>query len=285
MRRRAHPRLRIALAALGAALTLLAATSAATAKETSLTAGPVTATLTSSGNLRSPGPVSLTMTRDDVATAFTGLQNDTSQERLFTVFPSRPLILRDLDGDREPEAIVRLFSGGAHCCERTLVASLDPATGAYRLATKDFGDASWMLRDVAGAGVPSFVSWDFRWAYWGGVYAGSPQPIQIWSFANGAFTDTTRNFPAAIRTDQKRQLAYSARARREGGNFRGALAAYVADGYSLGAPGPALARVRAAYQGPGHERFFRALRNQLKRLGYLAPIRSTPPPAGTAGGY
>ncbi len=54
----------------------------------------------------------------------------------------------------------------------------------------------------------------------------------------------------------------------------------MADGYSLGKPGPALARVRALLPAKGRARFLKALHNNLVRLGYTKP----PPPAGGATG-
>lgn len=287
-------RLRAVAIAIGALLGVLGASAPAVAEVTSLTSGSVTATLTSSGTFQAPGPISLTMTRAGTSTTFSGLESDpTGRGQVhavvgqtgLTVFSDHPLRLRDLDGDGEPEAIVRLFSGGAHCCETAVVASYDPATAAYRLTVKDFGDAGWVLRDVGSTGTPEFVSWDYRWAYWGGVYAGSPEPLQIWSFANGAFTDATRLFPAAIRADQRAQWTFSGRARRQGGNYRGALAAYVADGYSLGRPDAAWTRVLAAYRERDRVRFFHALRNQLAKLGYRKAADPTPAVSGAPPGY
>ena len=289
--RRPRPRLRIALVAAGAAAALAGAAAPSLATTATVTRGAVTATLTYSGTVvRNPGPVTLSLTRAGVTTTFRGLERDPAATgpaqgapgSTYEPIAPSPLRLRDLDGDGEPEAIVRLFSGGAHCCEVASVASFDAATGTYRLTAHSFSDASWLLRDLGGSASPEFVSWDARWAYWGGVYAGSPQPLQVWSFANGAFVDVTRGFPAALRRDQRRQWTAAGRARRHGDMFTGALAAYVADGYSLGRPGPALARVRAALPAKGRARFLKALHNQLRRLGYTTPA---PPAGGTTGGY
>jgi hypothetical protein len=271
-------RLRAGLVAAGAAAALAGAAAPALATTATVTRDGVTASLTYSGSVvRNPGPITLTLTRAGVTQTFTGLESDPAAGGVphggvatYEAFTRTPLRLRDLDGDGEPEALVRLFSGGAHCCEVLSVASYDPAAAAYRLTALRLGDASWVLRDLGGTPSPEFVSWDARWAYWGGVYAGSPQPLRIWSFSAGAFTDATRRFPAALRRDQARQWAWSARARRQGGDYTGALAAYVADGYSLGRPGPALARVRAALPAKGRARFLKALHNNLVRLGYTS---------------
>ena len=281
-----------AAVALGAAMALLAASGPAMATQTTVTSGPVTATLTSSGTFQKPGPVSLTITRAGVPTTFTGLESDPGASGVvhanpvglaYAPIPGDPLRVRDLDGDGEPEVLVRLFSGGAHCCEVTSVASFDAAAGAYRLTAQTFNDAGWVLHDLGGTPSPEFISWDYRWAYWGGNYAGSPKPLQVWSFSAGAFGDVTRRFPAALRRDQARQWTYAAQARRQGVSPRGAYAAYVADAYSLGRPDPAWARVRAAYRAPDRRRFFKALANQLRSLGYSAPVSS--PTSGATARY
>lgn len=274
-------------AALGAAA-LLAVAGTASATQVTRTSGQVSATLTRTGTFQNAGPVSLTVTRAGVATNFTGLGGDPSASGVVHANPigvtyspivADPLRVRDLDGDGEPEVLVRLFSGGAHCCEVTSVASFDATTGAYRrpLTAQTFNDAGWVLHDLGGTRSPEFRSWDYRWAYWGGPYAGSPRPLQIWSFSAGAFHDVTRSFPAQLRRDQARQLSYVAEARRQGVSPRGLFAAYVADGYSLGTPAAALARIRAIDHAPGRARFLRALHNQLVRTGYTRPLPTAAP--------
>lgn len=271
-------RLRAGLVAAGAAAALAGAAVPALATTATVTRDGVTATLTYSGSVvRNPGPITLTLTRAGVTQTFTGLESDPAATGVphggvatYEAFTRTPLRLRDLDGDGEPEALVRLFSGGAHCCEVLSVASFDAATAKYRLTALGLDDASWVLRDLGGTTSPEFVSWDARWAYWGGVYAGSPQPLRVWSFSAGAFSDVTRSFPAALRRDQARQMGFVARARRAGEIYKGGLAAYVADGYSLGRPGPAIARVRALLPAKGRARFLKALHNNLVRLGYTS---------------
>ena len=52
------------------------------------------------------------------------------------------------------------------------------------------------MADLDGDGRPELVSTDDRFAYDFNGYAGSVRPIQIWSFARGAFHDVTRGHPA-----------------------------------------------------------------------------------------
>lgn len=261
---------RAALSGLVAAAALAAATAPALGATATVSRDGVSASLTYSGSLVSkPGPITLTLTRGGVTQTFSGLQGSPVTYEAFT---RRPLRLRDLDGDGNPEALVRLFSGGAHCCEVLDVAWFDPAAGAYKLSSHAFSDASWALRDLGGSPSPELVSWDARWAYWGGVYADSPLPLQVWSFSQGRFADVTRSFPAALRRDQARQLRYAALARRQGSTGRGQLAAYVADGYSLGRGPAAVAKIRPLLPEKGRARFLKALHNNLVRLGYTKPL-------------
>jgi hypothetical protein len=50
------------------------------------------------------------------------------------------LHLLDLEGRGEPNVIVELNTGGAHCCTIVQVFSYDPAAMVYRSTERDFGD-------------------------------------------------------------------------------------------------------------------------------------------------
>lgn len=287
-------RRRAGLAGLAAAAVALGAAGAPALGATrTVTRDGVTATLTYGGSAaRTPGPIALTLTRAGATQTFSGLESDPlagtgpvhaqAPSPTYEAFTPTPLRLRDLDGDGSPEALVRLYSGGAHCCEVLSVAWFDATAATWKIGAHAFDDAGWALRNLGGTPSPELVSWDARWAYWGGVYAGSPEPLQVWSFSGGTFRDATRDFPDALRRDQARQLRFSAQAKRQGGIYTGGLAAYVADGWSLGRPAAAVARIRPLLPVRGRARFLKALRNNLVRLGYTKPIA---PSGGTAGGY
>src|SRR5262249_46974172 len=67
---------------------------------------------------------------------------------------------RDLDGDREPEVLVELYTNGAHCCTITLIYRWDPRTNRYVSATRNWGDPGYRLADLDGDGRPELVSAD-----------------------------------------------------------------------------------------------------------------------------
>ena len=260
------------LLALAAAL-LAALPALAAAARVSATAGQVTATLVSTGTRFHPGTTTLTVTRAGATTTFPGLQGTSG----YILTSSIPPVIRDLDGDGEPEVLAELYSGGAHCCTRSVIARWDPAAATYRADVRDWGDATWRLTDLDRDGVPELVSWDGRWAYWGGSYAGGAFPLQVWSFRGGTLVDVTRAFPAALRRDQGRHLIGFRQLRRNGDTGKGPLAAYVADAYGLGTQDAAWRRIYRLYRLRDRVTFFHALRAQLVRLGYAPSGQPVPP--------
>ena len=127
------------------------------------------------------------------------------------------LVVRDLDGDGEPEVMVELDSGGAHCCAWTRVYRYDAAQGSYVPLAHFWGNASSRptIADVDGDGRPEFISTDDRFAYDFNGYAGSVRPIQIWSYAHGQFRDVTRLHPQLVRQDAARLWRFYVKDRRD----------------------------------------------------------------------
>lgn len=163
-------------------------------------------------------------------------------ERAGKPVTARALSIRQLDGTGPPEVVLNLFSGGAHCCWTTLI-----FTGAHR-TTKQWGDTSPLLKDADGDGKPEFHAVDTSFAYAFTSFAGSRFPAQVWKYADGRMQDITPSFPAEVQANFDQQFAtyQTAREAHDPGGVRGALAAYAADGYSLGRGDPAMAVVQAA---------------------------------------
>lgn len=142
----------------------------------------------------------------------------------------RPIESIDLTGSGEPDVILGLFTGGAHCCFVDQVFSYDAAHHTYVKTEHDFLDAGPVVRRLDGRYV--FASADARIAEDGLTdFAHSGAPIQIWQFAHQRFVDVTRHHPALIRTDAARWLRA---ARRSPRNNLGLLAAWAADEDMLG---------------------------------------------------
>jgi hypothetical protein len=195
---------------------------------------------------------------------------------------SAPLSVRDLDADLEPEVLVDLFSGGAHCCLSTFLYRFRPDTGSYVRTRANWGNAGYRLTDLDRDGTPEFSSADDRFAYAFTAYAFSVDPIRIWRFERGRLLDVTRDFPRLVARDAARTLAlYRRTHRRRDAEVRGVLAAYVADQYLLGRPMVGWRLVNAALRRgelgrgrtklgyPAGSRYVVALRRFLRRTGYV----------------
>ena len=157
--------------------------------------------------------------------------------------PNEALHLVDLDGDAEPEVLVDLYTGGAHCCATTLVWYLD-GTG-YSRRVLSLGDQGYRLRDLDADGRPEIVTADDRFAYAFTAFAYSWFPPLVFDWRDHGFADVTRNFPGRVRADLAAIRKALPRARRDG-DPRGLVAAYVADEYLLGRGKAARAYLRSA---------------------------------------
>src|SRR5581483_10268931 len=76
---------------------------------------------------------------------------------------AHPLTIRDLDGDGEPEILVDLYTGGAHCCYWTAILHYDGHT--YRGTAELWGDPGYRLQDLDRDGRPELLTNDDRFAY------------------------------------------------------------------------------------------------------------------------
>jgi hypothetical protein len=189
------------------------------------------------------------------------------------------LTLAELEGDGHPDVILRLNSGGAHCCTIVQVFSFDPGVTAFRETERDFGDPGAALRDLAGDGRLEFLSGDDRFAYEFAPYAYSPLPPQIWQVRDGRFLDVTRSFPEQLTADASKQFRLFLFNRRLGLGL-GCLAAWAADEELLGHAGAVTAmlarelhrhnlRSRESLD-PGGSAFVKKLEGFLKKTGYIS---------------
>jgi hypothetical protein len=187
----------------------------------------------------------------------------------------RLLSVRNLDGVGPPEVVLHSYSGGVHCCFATQI-----FTGTHRVK-KQWGHLGVpALRDVDGDGRPEFHGVDTAFAYAFSSFGQSRFPVKVWSYAGGAIHDVTGSFPAEVEADMADQYADYRRARseRDPGTVRSALAAYAADGYSLGQGDAAMEVVLAAVSAGETEAtkrdpseypdYYESLRTLLRKLGY-----------------
>jgi hypothetical protein len=135
----------------------------------------------------------------------------------------------DLDGDGEPEVLVDVYWGGAHCCTVSRILRWDGAR--YLPLDRNWGNTSYRLQDLDGDGRPELRSADDRFSYLYGSYAATVRPVQILTLQDGHLVDVTRSYPAVVRDDRAK---IGRRARSSGRYGRTAYAAWAADRYLLG---------------------------------------------------
>ncbi len=183
----------------------------------------------------------------------------------------------ELEGNEQPNVVLGLTTGGAHCCTVVQIFSYDPGTMTYGIAEHDFGDPGALLKTLPGDPRPVFELGDDRFAYEFGSYAESAFPLEIWGFQEGRFLDVTRSFPQQIAA-QAASLFKGFVVSRHRGEGLGAIAAWAADEELLG-HGAQVARtlaresrlhnLRSSHgQGPSGRAFIAKLDRFLKKTGY-----------------
>jgi hypothetical protein len=179
------------------------------------------------------------------------------------------VFVRDLDGDGEPEVVLDLFTGGAHCCFVSRFYRWDGAT--YVPSDRNFGDPGYKLADLDGDGVQEMITADYRFGYAFTAFAYSLMPVRIYELNAGSWSLATTRFPDRIRKDAKANWHYFRKAGRQG-EPRGAIAAWTADQFMLGHKDYARRTLnRLARQGRLHGEFPKSqgkfVRNLLRFLG------------------
>jgi hypothetical protein len=180
----------------------------------------------------------------------------------------------DLEHNGQPDVVLDLYTGGAHCCTVEQIFSFDPGTGTYVKTEHDFGDPGDEIKDLGHNGRLEFLTADDTFAYAFTDFADSGLPIQILTFAGGKFTNVTRQYPKLIAKDAamlfkgfKHHLS----------NGDGLIAAWAADEYNLGhaalvkstlAKELKAGHLRSLIE-PGGQKFIRALNKLLRRDGYI----------------
>ena len=141
----------------------------------------------------------------------------------------------DLDHTGQPNVVLDLYTGGAHCCSIEQVFTFDSASSTYTMAERDFGDPGARIQDLHHDGHFEFVTADDAFAYAFTDFAASGMPLQILTFSSGRFSDVTGQFPALIRKDAASWLkAFRSEARQHYPDTVGLIAAWAADEYRLG---------------------------------------------------
>lgn len=259
---------------------LCAAPAGALAKTVTSSAGDVTASVTYSGKGPPFRSAKLTITQAGALVFDSAVRMPCRACGLQALNKHRVLRVRDVDGDDEPEVLLEVFSGGAHCCAYLLAYRYQQFDNTYERIVHPWGNVGYSLRDLNRDGPLEFVSADNRFAYLFTSYADSSFPLRIWQLADSGFVDATRRFGRQVRQDALRQLRRYRRALRQRRDVRGILAAFLADEYRLRRSrqgwgvlrrADATGQLRSPYgdnTGPSGKRYLSALRRFLRRAGY-----------------
>ena len=173
----------------------------------------------------------------------------------------KAVTVRDLDGDGEPEILVDLWTGGAHCCAWTRIYRWSGST--YTSSAAFWGDLGYRLEDLGDGGL-DLVSGDDRFAYAFSSFAGSGFPLRIWRYGAGRLVDVTGDHRALVARDAAKWWRWGALARRTRSESGGVLAAWAGDEWVLGKGRAALAWLHR------HRLYPKGLAPFLRRLGYLS---------------
>lgn len=147
-------------------------------------------------------------------------------------FEADSVAVADLDGDAEPEVVLSLYWGGAHCCTIVQVFSFDG--GSYRVAERNLGNPGFRLDDVDDDGTTEAVTNDDRFAYRYTAYAFSILPVQVLAWDGRRWYDDTSTHMDLVRSDLRRTWRLLKSARRHDYETRGVAAAWAANRYRLG---------------------------------------------------
>ncbi len=170
----------------------------------------------------------------------------------------------DLEPGGQPDVVLSLYSGGAHCCDVEQIFSFDPGTMTYVEVEHNFGDPGERIVDLGHNGRYEFLTADDSFAYEFTDFAASGLPIQILTFSERHFVNVTRHYPTLIAKDAALWLkAFKSMA---GDHYRdsvGVIAAWAADEDEL-----------------GHEKLVGSYLGQQAAAGHLNSALGPPEPSG-----
>jgi hypothetical protein len=191
------------------------------------------------------------------------------------------LTVLDLNGTNEPQVLLDLYSGGAHCCTSTRIYHLLGRSLRYGVLSHDWGNPGYRIEDLDSDGRLEFVTGDDAFSYAFTSYAASRRPPRIWKFDGRLLVDVTRKFPKVVEDDAAScWSAFEEMSPTDatGDNVRGVAAAYVADYCLLGQCKAGWEKLRASYDKPDREKFFRGLSSLLQKNGYVGRTPATGKP-------
>ena len=181
--------------------------------------------------------------------------------------------LLDLDGDKESEVLVDLFTinnsnapfiGGTY----SFIYRYEPKENQYTMLRHYWGNINYRVTDLDNDNIPEFKSFDSRFANVFSNLNDSFFPVRIFQYYQGEILDVTKKYPVQINSDASEMWLEFYRRLNKKQNVKGVLAAYLANKYMLGEKEEGWKSIESAYQGSDRSTYFANLRNFLTEKGY-----------------
>jgi hypothetical protein len=248
------------------ALTLLAAPAALATTQTAQS-GDVTATFTFTGSYPNFSGLDLSIAQGSAVFYDQRVVSSVCGKFCAPGSPSAKessVHVLDLEHNGQPDVVLDLYSGGAHCCWIEQVFSFDPGTMTYVMTQRNFGDPGEEIVDLGHNGRYEFLTGDDTFAYEFTDFAASGLPIQILTFSGRHFVNVTRHYRKLIDRDAARWMkAFNGMAKQHYPDSVGLVAAWAADEELL-----------------GHDKLVRRFLAQQAKLGHLNSALSPQEPSG-----
>ncbi|MBE9117423.1 hypothetical protein IQ249_16100 [Lusitaniella coriacea LEGE 07157] len=196
------------------------------------------------------------------------------------------LDIQDLDGDREPEIILNLHTGGNKCCYLSLIYGYNVEQDRYDAISHFFAQSLFQKEDIDRDGILEFNGFDDSTSNFFGFFT-STFPKQIWQYRQGKMHLSNQCFPQEISNVaeslwQKYLELRSKKLVKQGDSEEELeewgisdtyvtviLAAYLANKYSLNQGEDGWQQLREFYHWRDREEFFGILQNFLEKRGYM----------------
>ena len=216
-------------------------------KPVSLSAGPLSLALRMQRVKKRNGDETYVLVaegREDGKPVFTA-----RSEALYSPQPPARAAIIKLEGPA-PQAVTGYYTGGAHCCIRSTIAT-KAASGKWTLLSAGALDGEYgpIFEDLDGDGTQEMLSGDNRFLYAFDAYAFSRMPAKIEKLIGGRIVDVTRK-PEYRRYHQQYLAAMEARAEEDDWKQGGFLAGWVAQKVLLGEGVDAFVRMQKTHD-PG----------------------------------
>jgi serine protease Do len=148
-----------------------------------------------------------------------------------------------------PQLLVTRYTGGAHCCTKTWIATkLEGSAGWTLVEGANLDGGGYGLEDVDGDGAQELISFDNAFLYAFDSYAGSFAPLHISKLVGSTIEDVSDK--PAMRARLTQELAgmeFQAKTNRDLWKSNGFLAGWVANKVRLGEGDGAWAEMLANY--------------------------------------